>query len=664
MEETITILRVGTDEAVRNIADLRNNIKALKEGFKDAQGEMHKGINELEIGTQEYQDALEELKINQNALKDAMYATSSSMEDVAKAATGASDSYNSLVHRMAALKEEFRATGDAARREDLGKQIKAINDQLKDMDALQGNFQRNVGNYANSIKDAFGDMSKNVDVFKKSLGAVGGGLNGLKDGMEGISKSPFVATFGLLVSLAFKLADELKDNETAMASIKGLMNSLKPVMDFFAGIIEDLAQYLADIIGKVSQFLGSSGLMDKIIKGVMGVGNSILKFIIAPFKGIIAAIKVFKEQGVKGLGDAARAFGQEMKSGVSFKENFQAGQQVAEAIIEGAKSKKKKSKDAGKSVAKDVKDGFLEEIEKIGEEIDKETEKLFADVEKQIEEENKRAVKKAEDTLKTIDKNASHRKELNSILVDDEKKRAEQEYAIMEEANKKKLGLLKQYMSDALDRNDFDAYLAFDQERADLEVEIETNAIREKERLRKQDLKDAEKTAKAQKDLLKGVASATSSILGSIADMYESDSEESEKNANKVKNLRIAAATIDTISGAIGAYMQAVETIPPPYGIITGAVQAAVVTAAGIANIAKMKSTKVSTSAGNTSVSTPGVASAPTLTTNVSNVRSVTSASEEERLNQMARDQRVYILADDIQASQNQIKTQVAESSF
>ena len=118
MEETITILRVGTEEAVRNIADLKNNIKALKEGFEDAAGKWHDGLVDLEIGTKEYQDTLEELKVNQNALKDAMYATTSSMEDVSKAATGASESYNSLVHRMAALKEEFRATNDAARRAD------------------------------------------------------------------------------------------------------------------------------------------------------------------------------------------------------------------------------------------------------------------------------------------------------------------------------------------------------------------------------------------------------------------------------------------------------------------------------------------------------------------------------------------------------------------
>lgn len=604
MEETITILRVGTEEAVRNIADLKNNIKALKEGFKDAQGEMHKGLNDLEIGTQEYQDTLEELKVNQNALKDAMYATSSSMEEVAKAATGASESYNSLVHRMAALKEEFRATNDAARREDIGKQINAINTQLKDLDALQGNFQRNVGNYAESIKSAFGDMSKNVDVFRKSLGAAGGGLNGFKDGLEGISKSPFVATFGILVSLALKLADELKENETAMASIKGLMNSLKPVMDFFAGIIETLAGYLADIIGEVSQFLGSSGLINKIIKGVMGVGNAILQFVIAPFKGVIAAIRVFKEQGVKGLGDAARAFGQEMKSGVAFKENFNAGQVAADTMLSGVKSRKKAASDAGKELGKEAGESFADQMFKSA---------------------------------------------MNALNLREKWDEAIQEW--------------KKNLDDALE----DSNAEMQEEIDDMfqgEVDALKKALEEEEELRKKDLENAKKIAQAKKDMMKGVASATSDILGAIADMYEADEESSEKNANKIKNLRIAAATIDTISGAIGAYMQAVATIPPPYGIITGAIQAAAVTAAGIAQIAQIKKTNVSGSSQSSSVPTSAISSAPTLTTNVANVRSVTSASEEERLNQMAKDQRVYILADDIQASQNQIKTQVAESSF
>lgn len=110
--EEVTILKIGTEEAVKSVNDLRSNIKILKES-----------LGELEIGTEQYQSTLDELKVNQNALKDAMYATSSSMTDVVAAAVGASKSYNSLVHQMAALKEEWRATNDEARRNELGKQI-------------------------------------------------------------------------------------------------------------------------------------------------------------------------------------------------------------------------------------------------------------------------------------------------------------------------------------------------------------------------------------------------------------------------------------------------------------------------------------------------------------------------------------------------------------
>ena len=600
-EETITILRVGTEEAVQNIADLRNNVKALKDQLKELEGEQ----SESEEGWQKYQKTLKELKDNQNALKDAMYATSGTFEDITKSATGASDSYNSLVHKMASLKEEFRATNDELRRAELGQQIKGINDRLKEMDALQGNFQRNVGNYAGSIKDAFGDMSKNVDVFRKSLGAVGSGLNGMKDGLEGISKSPAVATFGILVSVAIKLADELKDNETAMAGLKKAMAALQPVMDFLSGIIEKLATYLADVIVKVTEFVTSNGLLQKVINGVMGVGNAILQFVIAPFKGVIAAIKVFKEQGVKGLGDAAKAFAQEMKSGVSFKENFQTGQVFANTIIAGAKSRKKEVNEAGKEMGKDLTEGLLSEMDKLTQRIEDKRKKMddaFAKGEsKFLEDLNKEIDKEIEDDWK----------ETLSDLSDD----------------------TETYLSDEVNQY-------------------------------KEEFEELKKIQEAKKALLQGVADATSSILGSIADMYEADSDASEKNAKKVKNLRIAAATIDTISGAIGAYMSAVKSLPAPYGAIVGAVQAAAVTAAGFAEIAKIKSTNVSGNSSSSSSSAPALVSSPPLTTEVSNVRSVTSASEEDRLNQMASAQRVYILSSDIEASQRQIKTQVAESSF
>jgi len=158
-------------------------------------------------------------------------------------------------------------------------------------------------------------------------------------------------------------------------------------------------------------------------------------------------------------------------------------------------------------------------------------------------------------------------------------------------------------------------------------------------------------------------------IMGSIADIYEADEENAEKNAVKIKALRIASATIETITGAISAYMMSVSTMPPPFGMIIGAINAATVTAAGIANIAKIKATKVgnsdSSGGSSPSVSTSGASvSAPTYTPEIQQTTIATGASQEQTLNSMAQDQKVYILSSDLQADENARKVQVADTSF
>ena len=593
-EEIVTILKVGTDEAVQSVADLRDNVKQLKEALKEA--EKQSGSEE---GWKEYQETLEALKINQAALKDAMYATQGTFEDLTASATGASTSYNSLVNKMAELKRQFRATTDEVERAKLGTRINLLNSELKRLDELQGNFQRNVGNY----QSAFKGLGDHIDAFRKGLGAATGGLRGMKDGAEALAKSPAIATFTILVSLVMKLADAVKDDEKATAALKKGMEALQPVMDFLSGILDKVVDILVDLIGKVSAFLGSSGLINKIIQGVMGVGNAVLKFVVAPFKGIIEAIKVFKEQGVKGLGNAARAFTDEMQNGFAFKENFKAGQIAADTILSGVSSRKKKAVQTGTKLGEDAGKAFAEGM---------------------------------------------YRKAMEALKLNDAWKQAFKEWGEALDEASKELGEEFQADIDSEFQSNLDELIAW---------------VKAEDEARKKDLENAKKTAEAKKKLMQSVAKNTSSILGSIADLYEADSENAEKNANKIKNLRIAAATIDTISGAIGAFMQASETIPPPYGQIVGAIEAAAITAAGIAQIAQMKSTNVS-GEGSSRPTISAMASAPTLQPNVTNVRSVTTASEEDRLNQMAKEQRVYILASDIQASQDQIRTQVSESSF
>lgn len=167
--------------------------------------------------------------------------------------------------------------------------------------------------------------------------------------------------------------------------------------------------------------------------------------------------------------------------------------------------------------------------------------------------------------------------------------------------------------------------------------------------------------------IMQQAAGGISSILGSIADAYENNTELTKKEAQKAKNLRIASATIDMLQGAVTAYAGA-QSLGVPMGPIVGAINAAAVVAAGLVNIAKIKATQLGGGDSSTTASVPAAApatvSAPSVMPEVSQVRNITSATEEDRLNQMASDQRVYILDSDIQAKNEQRRVEIAETTF
>ena len=586
-QENVTILNVETKQAVKSISELRENIKYYK-----------KIMEEAEQGSRQFQLASKHLQENQNALKDAMYNTTQSMSEITASAKGATESYNGLVHRMADLKKELRAT-DVSTEEgmkhfkDLASQVNEVNDKLKAMDELQGNFQRNVGNYPNLAKT----WSNAFDQLDKGLKASAKGVGGLKDGFDSLAKNPIMFLVGVLVTAFLDLKTSMKDNEQVMGSIQKAGMSLEPILNLIKAVVQKLAEWISVIIEKAGEFLGSNGIIDQIINGVVGVGNAILKFIIAPFKGIASAIEVFKEQGVSGLKDAVKAFANEMKNGVSFKANYDAGASIVDGITAGMVSKKEEAQEVGKEIAQEVNKGF---------------------------------------ELAIFDED-----EIDVDAI------AEKYYKILEKARKKR----EEEM--ALWTEENDALTA--------EIDAMFDEIWAKD---EEDKKHSEEMKNARVNSLFAVANATSSVLDTLASLYEQDSENNEKNAEKAKALRIASATIDTISGAVGAFMQASATIPPPYGQIVGAIQSAVVTATGIAQIAQMKSTSMSASGGRAATPTPAVVSAPTSSVDIPQVRNLTSATEEDRLNQMAGDQRVKLVMSDLEVKQGDIRVQTAETTF
>ena len=587
-----------TASAVQSLADLKTAISEAK-----------KALDGMTLGDEQYQKQLAELIKMQNLMRGAMNGTTASMEDLQGAADGTSKTYNGLVNQMASMKRELRnidvSTEEGAKAfADLAGKINSVNDELKAMDAMKGDFQRNVGNYSGALKD----WSKSADALDKGLKAATHGVGGIKGGMDALAASPAMATFGILVSVAMKLADSLKDNETAMAAVKKGMDALKPVMDFFSGLLETVASWLADIIGKVSEYLGSSGLFQKVIKGVMGVGNAILQYVIAPFKGVIAAIKVFKEQGIKGLGDAAKAFGAEVKNGFSFKKNFETGQAVADTMLDGMASRKPKAKETGKALAKETADAWEKEMMK--------RVKEFA--------EKVKARTEAEKYLKGL-----------------------------RDATQADIDAATAAM-DADLQAEFDSTLEYMQNEADAEKAIQEQSV-----------KQAEEAAKKKIAAMSAFASGTADLLDAIADAYESNGQLTEKEEKRVKNLRIAAATINMLQGAVTAFATA-QQLGPIAGPIVGAINAAAVVATGIANIAKIKSTNVSRDSAPSTpeASIPASVPAPALETAVPTTTVVNGAQTERALNAASRPQKVYVVQSEVEAVGEQAAVTDGEASF
>lgn len=247
------ILNVKTGQAVKNVGELRENIKQLKAALND------QDLSNPE-GMKKYNELLGELKINQNALKDTMYATSASWDDITNAATGANIafdnnnklvnmqgvSYNALVHEMADLKQAWRATTDEMERAALGERINSVNDQLKSMDASVGNYQRNVGNYIGAVDHltaSFGSMGKGAQ-------SVIAPIKGITTGLKTLSATPAIAILGLLANVLQKVIEGLKSSEENT-------NAMTQAMSPFAAI--------GDTVTKVLQGLG--GVLAKVVQG-------------------------------------------------------------------------------------------------------------------------------------------------------------------------------------------------------------------------------------------------------------------------------------------------------------------------------------------------------------------------------------------------------------
>lgn len=279
-----------------------------------------------------------------------------------------------------------------------------------------------------------------------------------------------------------------------------------------------------------------------------------------------------------------------------------------------------------------------------------------------------RLVKKHYDELYT--QNSSYvnvRRELSGTIMKYDIQSAEETYQIQKSSLEEQLAMYQTYLSDVSVAGE--QRVEAEKMVAELIAEIEEGEVAHTREMNQLRIQSFQMWYSYAQDAIGGIGD----LFGGLADYYDADikakqanNEISEEQANdmyeKVKKLKIAEAIVNTISGAIGAYMQAVSAYPPPYGEILGGISAAAVTAAGMAQVAQIRQQTL----GGSGSSVKAMATPQTQVYQPEYVESPTGADEIHNLRNSLYSQplRAYVVESDITNAQRRANIRNEESTF
>lgn len=658
--------------------DVGNTATTLKD-YKKHIDELRGSLLQLDETSEDYAKIAQEIKNEQDKLNEVM--------KVGKNTTDAAEgSYNQLAQTMAELKKQWKATADQAERDELGKQILDINNQLKELDASTGNYQRNVGDYANAFKQAFdqcldgiksidGPIGQLGDLTKKLIPTIKSINTTALTGLSGIKKALAATGLGLAVVAVGELAAHWKDIVGFLGKAVGLqtdytkeVESMKTNFDLYLSSLKDAtteiknqSNYLS-IQGKSrSEQIEFELEQEKIL--IKQVWNDYL------FKETLE--KAYTNSNKKELAEQAK----QQKEALLVEYN-----NLQQSIIDKTKlyellSEKEKQayidsaleEEAAREKAKQ--DALKTEEEKIAKlrKIRNKNKDLipslsFIPTPTELKESFEQHKKRLEEQLKDLQLFYELQDIDFSIVGDEmtEQQKIDTQYEMDRTFLETRIALNQELLNDEqiTEKERQRILLETDELRRDLVVrEKKYNA----DSLKNKKLVEEQKKQYTIDAAMAGL-NAIGAALSAAADLEEEGSQ-------KQKDLQIAATTINTLAGAVGAFLQGMASYPMPYGAIIGAVGAAAATAAGVAQIAKMKSSSKDSSASGASVAAPSMPELdmtevnPLLDEQADLNRLETSGLEGDS-GKNQEPTRVYVVESDITETQNRVRVLEDNATF
>lgn len=305
MAENVTLLDLnfGTGEAEKGLDALIAKSLALAKTKKDLQAAMSAEQKQLDTLNQNYADGLIEQdkyeatarKLNkslietQKAILDNTNAQKENNAEIKSTKTlldNEATSVNALRAQLAqnttalnAMSEAQRTTSEEGK--DLTAQTKALSDKLKELEKSVGDNRRNVGNYAESVKDG-------ILQTQGLSGSTGALVGGMKSGIAGVQAfnaalkaNPIIFVVSLVLTLIGIIEKLMKRNSELATSLKAAFAPFQVIfqrlLDWITGLFEGVAFLLENLVKGVTWLLDKLGLISEETKKAAAAASELEK---------------------------------------------------------------------------------------------------------------------------------------------------------------------------------------------------------------------------------------------------------------------------------------------------------------------------------------------------------------------------------------------------
>ena len=641
---------------VARMQELKAGIDATNARIKQITKDYDEGRMAVDDYNQELQENLEELQ----KLRTEQGDVRSSLNASTKALLAAKGSYTEMSQTLGQLRNAYRQLSKEQREGAVGTemlgQIKLLDAELKEVDASMGNFQRSVGSYEEALRAVLPEEASQIVTLGKMVdksGGVSAAFNIMTSAVGRMTKAAiaFIATpLGMVLTalaaaagVVFALfnARNKEIEKQADESAKALERQ-KEQMDRLSADI-DYTIRLLRVQGKETE--ANAMQMQKYEDAVTASKNALESFQ-AEYEQMSKREKRANEENLKTLQERYNAARDAL-------EGYQQDLDVAYAAEVTAERKK------NAELAEEQRKAAAEK-QRIAEETNaaiREANAAFRDETALMQAEQGAGTQSGDLALAQ----EQFRQELAAFeAMVDEKQIAEElamerRKVMLEQFGQEIAEIQAKYLKQENDQ----LIKALDEEMA-AEFEVDKKRIN-------QELANNKKREQNAEDLLKHrrmITQQTGALLQAGAQL-------AGESTAVGKAMAVAAATISTYQTAQAAYQAAFMPVPTFASPALGVINMAAAIATGLANIKSILSVDSSggtgygsSSSSGAAVSTPTIVTPPAVVQEVATVRSLTGASEEERLNQMASDQRVYLVYADVEQAGRRVQVQQSETSF